>query len=349
MQLSAQTIAQLVNGTVEGDPMVKIDRPSPIEEGGIGTITFLGNMKYESYLYNTTASIVIIHKDYRLKRSIQPTLIRVHDVYASVALLQEKFSAALAPTSVEISDLASIDNSAIVDPSSSIGDFVCIGEKANVGANCKVGPQVFIGDEVSIGENCIIYPGVRILQKCQIGSNCIIHSNAVIGSDGFGFAPQENGTYKKIPQLGNVILEDHVEVGANVTIDRASMGSTIIKSGAKLDNLIHVAHNVKVGKNTVVAAQAGVAGSTEIGENCQIGGQVGFVGHIKVANGTRIQAQSGIAGPVEQENSKLFGSPAIEYNNYLRSYAIFKKLPELYRHINKLAQRMKQLENRDDH
>ena len=347
MQLSAQKIADLLNGAVEGDPSVEVNRPSRIEDGGQGTITFFGNPKYEAFLYTTTASIVLVDKSYQLKKTVEPTLIRVDDVYASVAFLQEQFSRQISLES-GISTSASVDESAQIDPTVYIGDYTVVGKEAKIGAECKIFPRVYIGEEVRIGEGCIIYPGVCIMDRCEIGKNCIIHPNTTIGSDGFGFAPQADGSYKKIPQLGNVILEDHVEIGANVAIDRGSMGATIIRKGAKLDNLIHIAHNVEVGSNTVMAAQIGVAGSASIGESCQIGGQVGFVGHINVADRTLIQAQSGIAASVEKQGSKLFGSPAIEYNNYLRSYAIFKKLPELYRHINKLETRLKELEKRED-
>ncbi len=346
MQLSAQIIAQLLDGSVEGDPLVEVNRPSRIEEGGEGTITFLGNLKYESYLYSTTASIVLINDNYQLKQQVKPTLIRVADIYAAVAVLQEKFSNAQQLEN-GIASSAIIDEDVTIAPSASIGANSVISKGVVIEGDCQIFPQVYLGENVTIGEGTILFPGVKIMAHCKVGKNCIIHPNTVIGSDGFGFAPQKDGTYKKIAQLGNVIIEDDVEIGANVAIDRGSMGATIIGSGAKLDNLIHVAHNVKIGKNTVMAAQAGVAGSTIIGENCQVGGQVGFVGHIQIADGTLIQAQSGIAASVEERGSKLFGSPAIGYSNYLRSYSVFKNLPEIFRRINKMEERIRELEHRD--
>lgn len=339
MRVTAKQLAELLNGTVEGNPDAWVDRPSKIEEGGSGTISFLGNDKYESYAYTTDASILLVSKTWEPKAPVQPTLLRVEDVYASIAKLFEQFGEDPKASSSGISEQASVAADASIGNATAIGRFTVVEEGVTIGESCQIDDQVYIGLNVKIGNNTKIYPGVRILHNCEIGDNCILHSNCVIGSDGFGFAPQPDGSYKKIQQLGNVIIEDAVEIGANTTIDRATMGSTIIRSGAKLDNLVQIGHNVEIGANTVIAAQVGIAGSTKIGASCQIGGQAGFVGHIKVANGTRIQAQSGIASHVKKENQALFGSPAFHFTDYIKSYAVFKRLPELYRRLNSLERK----------
>lgn len=344
MEIKAKTLAQMLDGTVEGNPEIAVNKPSKIEEGGEGTITFLANSKYEEYAYTTTASILLVSNDFEPKQSISSTLIRVKDVYASISFLLNKFGGQKQQRSSGVSPQASIHPSATIGKEVTIGAFVVIEEGANIADGVTLYPQVFIGRDVSIGANSKIYPGARIHSECQVGESCIIAANAVIGSDGFGFAPQEDGTYKKIAQLGNVILEDFVDIGANTVIDRATMGSTIIRQGVKLDNLIQVAHNVDIGKNTVIAAQAGIAGSTQIGQGCRIGGQAGFVGHIKVADGAMVQAQSGVAAAIEKEKTAVYGSPAIAYGNYLKSYAVFKNLPDLSRQIRKLEKRIKDLE-----
>ncbi len=330
MQLSALEIAQLLNGSVEGDPEVKVSRPSKIEEGGKGTITFLANDKYEDFAYTTTASVLLVSRDFQPKQPIAATLVRVENVYSSLSLLLEKYGSQIKVSS-GISAQAFVHPTAMLGENIAVGMFSVIEEHAKIGAGCQIATQVYIGRNVEIGKNVIIYPGVKIMHDCIIGDNCVIHSNVVIGSDGFGFAPQADGTYQKIPQTGNVLIGNNVEIGAGTTIDRATMGSTVIHAGVKLDNLIQVAHNVEIGENTVIAAQAGIAGSTKIGKNCRIGGQVGFVGHLTIADGTQIQAQSGIASNVKEPNTALFGYPAIPYNDYVRSYAIFKKLPNLYK------------------
>lgn len=335
MQLSARELAILLDGAVEGDPEVKVSHPSKIEEGGKGTITFLANLKYEEYAYTTTAGILLVSKDFQPKQPITATLIRVEDVYAALAILLNKFGK---PNHLPkgISENAFVHSSANLGKRVSVGNFSVIKENARIGEGCSIFSQVYLGENVALGKNVTIYPGVKVLRDCVIGDNCIIHSNAVIGSDGFGFAHQQDGSFDKISQVGNVIIEDNVEIGANTTIDRASIGSTIIKSGVKLDNLIQIAHNVELGENTVIAAQAGVAGSTKIGKACKVGGQVGFVGHVTIADGTQIQAQSGISSSVKTPGTALFGSPAIAYPDYIRSYAVFKKLPELYKRIHQL-------------
>lgn len=330
----------MVQGQLEGDPNIVLYRASKIEEAEEGSICFLGNPKYESYVYTTHASAILVSSDFVPKDAIKSCLIRVKDVYQTVAQLLAAFE--------EKSEAKSfIDPQSKVDESANIGDQVQVGAFSIVSKNVKIGshsiihPQVYIGDNVVIGDHCIILPGTRIHKDCVIGNHCILNYNVVIGNEGFGFAPTEDGTYKKIAQIGNVILEDYVEIGANTTIDRASMGSTRIGRGSKLDNLIQIAHNVQIGENNVIAAQAGIAGSTKIGNNCMIGGQVGIVGHLTIADGARIQAQSGVASSVTEPSSKLYGSPAIEYSNYLRSYAEFKKLSELAKEVRRIGKELK--------
>ena len=344
MQISAEQLAAILKGTIEGDPSVLIDRLSKIEEGEPSTISFLGNPKYEEFAYATKASILIVQQEFIPKKAIAATLIRVPDVYAALAVLMEKFGKSKENFAPSISDRAVIDDSANLGREVFVGDFVCIGSGSVLGDRCYIHPQVYVGRNVSIGKQVILYPGVRIMDDCEIGDHCIIHANAVIGSDGFGFAPQADGSFKKIPQNGNVVIEEQVEIGANVTIDRASIGSTKIRKGVKLDNLVHVAHNVEIGQNTVMAAQVGIAGSTRIGKNCQVGGQVGFAGHLEVADGTGIQAQSGLARSIKTPNQRIFGSPAINYNDFIKSFTVFKKLPEIYRTVASLGRKVKELE-----
>ena len=345
MQISARQLAELLHGTVEGDPDVLVSRPSKIEEGGEGTITFLANPKYEAFAYTTTASVLLVQTDFKPAQPIQATLVRVPDVYASIAFLLNKFGEAQAAAPSGISQNAFIHPETTLTENVTVGEFTVVEKGAQIGAGSHLYPQVYIGPDVKVGANCIVFPGVKIYRECEIGDNCIIHANTVIGSDGFGFAPQEDGTYKKIAQIGKVILEANVEVGANTVIDRATMGATIIRKGAKLDNLIQIAHNVDIGENTVIAAQAGIAGSTKLGKQMMVGGQAGFVGHIKVADGTKVQAQSGVARAVNEPGTALYGSPAIAYNDYLRAYAVFKKLPALYQRLNALEKKLAESEN----
>ncbi len=344
MQITAKELALMLHGTIEGNPEVTVHQPSKIEEGGVGTISFLANAKYEHYAYTTTASILLVSNDFQASKAIAATLIRVADVYSSIGFLLNKFGEQQKQIVREISPQAFIHEEAQVGKEVAIGPFVVVQAGAQIADGVILHPQVFIGKNVVVKENTIIYPGAKIHHGSQIGADCIIHANAVIGSDGFGFAPQKDGSYQKIAQLGNVVLEDQVDIGANTVIDRATMGLTIIRKGVKLDNLIQIAHNVEIGENTVIAAQAGIAGSTQIGQNCQIGGQAGFVGHIKVANGTKVQAQSGVAAGVEQEKTALYGSPALPYSNYLKSYALFKNFPDLNRQIRQMEKRIKELE-----
>ena len=341
MQLSARELAQFLNGIVEGDPEVRVGRPSRIEEGGAGTISFLSNPKYEEYAYTTTASVLLVSRHFEARKPVAATLVRVEDVYSSVAKLLDAFGSNKnePPT---ISEQAYIHDSVTLGEQVAVGPFAVIEAGVRVGPGCRIMAQVFVGKGVKLGSNVTLYPGVRILDNCEIGNNCILHANVVIGSDGFGFAPLEDGTYKKIAHVGQVVVEDNVEIGANTTIDRATIGATYIRKGAKLDNLIQIGHNADIGENTVIAAQSGIAGSTKVGKSCRIGGQVGIVGHIEIADGTQVQAQSGIASPIEETNKRFFGSPAIDYNNYIRSYAVFKQLPELYRKIAQLERRINQ-------
>ncbi|MBK8053801.1 MAG: UDP-3-O-(3-hydroxymyristoyl)glucosamine N-acyltransferase [Saprospiraceae bacterium] len=334
MEYSAVQIASWVDGEIEGDASVSIFSPSKIEDANKGTITFLGNKKYTEYIYNTSASIVLVDKAFVAEKTIKPTLIRVDNVYASLAILMEKFNSSMS-IHKGISNLASIASGAMIGEDTCIDDFVIVKPYVKIGKNTKIFGQVFIGDGAEIGDNVVLYPGVKIYHNCIVGNNCIIHANVVIGSDGFGFARNDTGGFEKIPQTGNVILEDNVEIGSNTVIDRASIGSTIIKKGAKLDNLIQVAHNVTVGHHTVIAAQTGISGSTQIGDGCMIGGQAGLAGHIKIAEGTLIQAQSGVASSTEK-GAKLYGSPALDYQNYLKSYAYFKRLPEIIQQLREI-------------
>ncbi len=339
MQISAKDLSHSLNGTIEGNPDVMVSQPSKIEEATEDSICFFANPKYEHYVYTTKAAIILVSKDFVPSQPISATLIRVEDVYKSVSFLLENF-APKEDKKGEISSQSAIHPSVKIGNNVNIGPFVVIEEGAEIGDNTSFQAQVFIGKNAKIGDNCTFFSGVKIYHDCEVGGNCILHANVVIGGDGFGFAPEADGSFKKVAQIGNVIIEDDVEVGANSTIDRATMGSTIIRQGVKLDNLIMIAHNVEIGKNTVIAAQTGVAGSTKIGENCMIGGQVGFVGHIEVANGAKIQAQSGVARSVKKENTSLYGSPAIDYANYLRSYAVFKNLPALSKEVNLLKKQM---------
>ncbi len=343
MEFTAQQIAGFLKGNVIGDPDTKVNNFSKIEEGKSGTITFLANPKYEHYIYDTKASIVLVNNDFVPSATITATLIKVPDAYSSLAVLlnmaeQSKTKKTGIDTSALISKTASIGNDCY------IGAFSYIGENVILGKDCMIYPYAYIGDHVEIGDNTTIYPHVTAYENCIIGNKCIIHSGAVIGSDGFGFA-QENGAYKKIAQLGNVILEDGVEVGANTTIDRAVIGSTIIQKGVKLDNLIQIAHNVEIGSNTAIAAQTGVAGSTKIGPDCVVGGQVGLGGHISIGSQTKIGGQSGVISNIEP-NSQIMGSFAMPVKEFMRSNVIIKKLPEMDSTINKLQKEIEELKKK---
>lgn len=335
MKFTASQIAAYLSGIVEGDAQVEVDNVSKIEEGVPGTLTFLSNPKYAPFLYTTNASIVLLNKDYALEQPVQATLIRVENAYECLAKLLQLI-ASTRPNKTGIESPVSVADSASLGSDIYLGAFSYIGENSSVGDRSRIYPQVYIGNRVNIGEDCVLYPGVKILDDCIIGDRCVLQAGCVIGGDGFGFAPQAAGDYQKIPQIGNVILESDVELGANTTIDRATMGSTILHKGVKLDNLIQVAHNVVIGENTVMAAQVGIAGSTKIGANCMIGGQVGIAGHIQIADGVHIAAQTGVANNLKSSKSAYMGTPAIEAKQYAKAYTVFKKLPELYPEISHL-------------
>ncbi len=335
MQITAKQISEILDGTIIGDPEVSIGGASKIEDGQPGTITFLANPRYKEYIYTTEASVVLVSKDFVAEKSLKPTLIAVDNVYVSLAVLMEKFNTGISILA-GIASSAVVHSSALIAEGVKIDDHVIIKPHVVIGKNTVIYGQVFIGDNVSIGEHTTIFPGVKIYHNCIIGNGCTIHANTVIGSDGFGFAKDENGNYKKIPQTGNVVIEDDVEIGSNTVIDRASMGSTRICKGVKLDNLIQVAHNVSIGNDTAIAAQTGIAGSVNIGKNCIIGGQAGIAGHLSIADGTMIQAQSGLSGTVKGDHVKLYGTPAIDYQNYLKSYAHFRRLPEIVKQLTEL-------------
>jgi UDP-3-O-[3-hydroxymyristoyl] glucosamine N-acyltransferase len=343
MQFSAAQIATLVNGKVEGDPSSAVASFAKIEEAENGQLAFLANPKYEDYLYTTKASVIIVNESLEIRPGLTATLIRVPDAYSAFALLLRKYQQMMTQQLTGIQQPSYISPSARIGENVFIGAFAYIGDHAEIADNAKIFPQAYIGNNAKIGQHTIVHPGVKVYHDCVIGKNVIIHAGTVIGSDGFGFAPQADGTYNKVPQIGNVIVEDHVEIGANACIDRATMGSTVIHSGAKLDNLIQIAHNVEVGQHTVIAAQAGVSGSTKIGNNAMIGGQAGIVGHIYIADGARINAQSGVSKSITSPNSAVTGSPAFEYGSALRSQAVTRKLPDLEKRIKELEKILSQL------
>lgn len=336
MEFTVQEIAHLLGGKVRGNPATKINAVAKIQEGRPGSIAFLANLKYESFVYDTAASAVLVNEDFEPKRSVSAALIFVKDAYVAFGSLLEEYQrlVSLEKTGREMPHFC--DSSAQIGANVYLGAFAYLGKQVRIGNNCKIYPQVYLGDNVSVGDNTILYPGVKVYAGCQIGRYCTIQAGAVVGSDGFGFAPQADGTYKAIPQVGNVVIEDHVHIGANTVIDCATMGSTQIKSGVKLDNLVQVAHNVTICENTVVAAQSGISGSATLGKNNVLAGQVGIVGHISLPDKTTIGAQSGIMTPPQKSGKTLLGSPALEHRDQLRSLAIYRKLPELKRRIEHL-------------
>lgn len=342
MKINAERIALLVNGKTEGDKNVTVNSFGKIEEAKQGQLAFLANPKYEDYLYTTGASIIIINETQELKQPVSATLIRVPDAYLAFAGLLQKYEAMMQENMVGIQQPSYIHPTAKYGENIYIGAFTYIGENASIGDNVKLYPGVYIGDDVVIGDNCVLHPGVKIYNECVVGNHGIIHAGTVIGGDGFGFAPNGDGSYKKVPQIGNVIIEDNVEIGANTTIDRATLGSTIIKAGTKLDNLIQIAHNVEIGNDTVIAAQAGISGSTKIGNNVMIGGQAGIVGHLQIADGARINAQSGVSKSIKKKQA-VTGSPAFDYTAALRSQAILRTLPDMEKRIAELEKLVEQL------
>lgn len=339
MQITAQQIAGIIQGKIEGDGTVAVSDFGKIEEAGAGQLSFLANPKYEDFLYSTKASVVIINDAQELREPISATLIRVPDAYSAFAQLLTAYEQLMAQQLTGIHEQTSIAGSAKISEEVYVGQFTVIGENVKIGKGSKIHPQVFMGNNVEIGENTVINTGVKIYQGCKIGSNVIIHAGTIVGSDGFGFAPQADGSYKKIPQIGNVVVEDHVEIGSNCTIDRATIGSTIIRSGAKLDNLIQIAHNVEIGSYTVIAAQAGISGSTKIGKQVQIGGQAGIVGHIQLEDGAKVNAQSGVSKSIKKGEA-VTGSPAYNYTSALRSQAVSRNLPELEKRVKELEQKI---------
>lgn len=346
MQLTALQISDLLKGTIEGNPNVKVNQLSKIEEAQGGSLSFLANPRYEPHLYTTNASIVIVNNNLILNEPIKATLIRVDDAYSAFSVLLEKYNA------IKL-DKQGIETPSFIHPEAKIGKNVYIGAFAYIGANVTLGdnskiyPHVYLGDNVQVGSDCTFFSGVKVYSDCIISDRVIIHASTVIGSDGFGFAPQSNGTYTKVSQIGNVIIESDVEIGANTAIDRATLGSTIIHKGTKLDNLIQLAHNVEIGENTVIAAQSGISGSSKIGSNCILGGQVGVVGHVQIANNSQIQAQSGINCSIDEYGKKWAGTPATSYINHMRAQVIFQRLPDLEKEIERLKDELNSLNKED--
>ena len=343
MEFSAEQIAGILGGIVEGNPQATVNGLAKIEEGQPGALSFLSNPKYEEYIYVTLSSICIVNKTFTPTKEIPATLtlVKVDDAYACFAKLLEVYSQ-MSKKSPKIENPSFISDTASVGEGLYLGAFAYIGENAKIGNNVSIYPNAYIGDNVEIGDGSIIHPGASIYTDCKIGKNCIIHAGVIIGADGFGFVPDANGEYQKVPQIGNVILEDNVEVGSNSTIDRATMGSTIIRKGVKIDNLCQIAHNVEIGKNTAMAAQVGIAGSAKIGENVMIGGQAGISGHLFIADGAKIVAQSGIPSSVKKADT-LMGSPGIPLEDFKKSYYGFRKLPFILNKINEMDKKIKEL------
>ncbi len=345
MKFSAQQLADLLKGKVVGDPTVTVSNFSKIEEGKPGTLSFLANPKYTDYIYTTQASIVLVNTSFVPEKEIQATLIQVPDSYTALASLLS-LADSMQPKKSGISSSAVIDEHAVLGENPYVGAFTVIESGVKIGNSVQIYPQVYVGDNVQIGDNVKIYPGVKIYKDCVIGSNCVIHSGAVIGSDGFGFAPDANGVFNKIPQLGNVVIEDDVEIGANTTIDRATMGSTLIKKGAKLDNLIQIAHNVEVGENTVMAAMVAIAGSTKIGKQCMFGGQSGVVGHLSIADGSILAARTGVSNNIKEPNQAFQNYPHMKANDFKRSHICFKQLPDMRNKLFELEKQLKELKEK---
>ena len=334
MEFTATQIAGILEGEVEGNPETSVNKLSKIEEGEKGSLTFLANPKYTPYIYSTKASITIVNRDFIPEQQVKTTLIKVDDAYKSFSKLLEYYNQ-VKNNKVGVENPSFVSESAHYGEAFYLGAFSYLGDNVAIGDNVKVYPNVYIGDNVTIGDNCVIFAGAKIYSESIIGKDCVIHSGAIIGADGFGFTPNEKGEYSKVPQTGNVIIEDHVDVGAGTTIDRATLGSTVLRRGVKLDNQIQIAHNVEIGEHTAIAAQTGVAGSTKIGKHCLIGGQVGIVGHITIGDRGRIQAQSGIGRNVK-DDEVLQGSPALNYGDYNKSYVHFKNLPKIVSRISDL-------------
>lgn len=340
MQFTAKQIAELLQGKIEGNPDAAVNNLSKIEEGAPGTLSFLANPLYTPHIYSTKASIVIVRDDLSLEKPVQTTLVRVKDPYSCFAKLLEMYNQ-IKLDKKGVSEHAFIAKTAKIGKDVYVGAFAYIGENAVIGNNVKIYPQVYVGDNVVVKENTTLFQGVKIYSECLVGSNCIIHAGTVIGSDGFGFVQQADLQYKKVAQIGNVIVEDNVEMGANCAIDRATLGSTIIHKGVKLDNLVHVAHNVEIGENSAIAGQTGISGSAKVGKNCMTGGQVGIVGHITVADNVKIAGQSGIGASIKQEGSIVQGSPAFDVHDYQRSYVHFRNLTKILKRLEAVEEQLK--------
>lgn len=340
MEFTINQIAAILQGEVDGDGQKKVKTISKIQEAKEGSITFLANPKYEEFIYSTEASAVIIKKDFELARPIKSALIRVDDPYSGFTRLLEEYDKITSYSKVGVEEPAYISSTASVGENSYRGAFSYVGANAKIGDNCKIYPHTYIGDNVTIGKGCTFYSGVKIYANTVVGNNCILHSGVVIGGDGFGFAPQEDGTYKKIPQLGNVIIQDNVEIGANTVVDCATLGSTKIDQGVKLDNLIQVAHNVEIGANTVIASQTGISGSAKIGKNCVVAGQVGVAGHIEIADRVTLGGQAGATKSIKEEGAIKFGTPAVDRRDFVLSQAIMRNLPELRERVKELEKKI---------
>ncbi len=342
MKFTAEQIAGIIDGEVVGNKDVEVSGLSKIEEGEVGTLSFLANMKYAEYIYTTKASIAIVGKEFKPSKELPSslTLIKVEDAYACFAKLLEVYNQ-MRTKQPKIEQPSFISETATIGKDIYLGAFAYIGDGAKIGDNVKIYPNAYIGDNTVIGDNTTVHPGASVYADCVVGENCILHSGCIVGADGFGFAPDENGDFQKVPQIGNVILEDNVEIGSNATIDRATLGSTILRKGVKLDNLVHIAHNVEIGKNSAFAAQAGVAGSAKIGENVMVGGQAGISGHIKVADRTSVVAQSGIPGNIKKSDRILMGSPGIDIEDFKKSYFGFRKLPYILQKLRELEDTIK--------
>lgn len=344
MEFTAKQIAELIQGRIEGDENATVNTFAKIEEGKKGAISFLSNPKYTHFIYNTESTIVLIDENVKLEQPTKATLIRVTNAYECVAKLLQMYDA-MKPKKTGIDSLAFISPKAKIGNNCYIGAFAYIGDGVEIGDDCQIYPHAVIYDNAKLGNNCLIYPNVSIYHDCHLGNNVTIHSGSVIGADGFGFAPTPDG-FDKIPQIGIVTIEDNVEIGANTCIDRSTMGSTYIRKGAKLDNLIQIAHNAEVGENTVMAAQVGVAGSTKVGKWCMFGGQVGMAGHISIADGTQVGAQAGITNTVKKADAPIIGSPAIDAKAYMKAYAVYRRLPEMYQELNALKKEIEQLKSK---
>lgn len=343
MEFSVQQIAQLLGGSVQGDGSAKIRNIAKIQEGKEGDVSFLSNLKYEDFLYTTQATAVIVSEGFSPKKEYSTTLVVVPDAYAAFTALLTEYQRMVTPVKVGIEQPSFISDSATLGEEAYVGAFAYIGAHVRIGKNCKIYPHVYIGDHTVIGDNCTLYAGAKVYHGCKIGNHCTLQAGAVVGSDGFGFAPQADGSYATIPQLGNVVLEDHVDIGANAVVDRATMGSTHIGKGVKIDNLVQIAHNVTVGQHTVMAAQTGIAGSSSVGERCVFAGQVGIAGHLKIGDRVTLGAQSGIMHNVPDGQTWL-GYPAQERTPFMRSTALVRKLPDLQKRVDELEKKVVSLQ-----